>query len=67
MVRSFIRFPLCLLIGLSTGSILGVLFVPNPTGVVAFVLGIVCTVLITWSLYQSEWLREETEAPSAQN
>ena len=65
MARPSFRFPLCLLIGLSTGSILGVLFVPNPTGIIAFTTATVCTVLITWYLYQSEWLREGTKAKSA--
>ena len=60
MVSSSLRFSLCLFIGLITGSVLGILFVPDPTGIVAIASATAYTGLITWYLYQSEWLREET-------
>lgn len=62
---SAIRFPICLLIGLITGGILGTVFIPDPTGYIALLFGTACTVLITWYLYQSDWLRKETNTSSA--
>jgi hypothetical protein len=64
MVSSSLRFSLCLFIGLITGSVLDILFVPDPTGIIAITSAIVCTGLITWYLYQSEWLRDETRTQS---
>jgi hypothetical protein len=58
MVSPSIRFALCFIVGLLTGVVLGPLFVPDPTGMVAFGLTVVCTVIITGYLYRSDWLRD---------
>jgi len=58
MASPSIRVALCLIIGLFTGSTLGILFAPDPTGIVAFGLAAVCTVGITGYLYRSGWLRD---------
>jgi hypothetical protein len=58
MASSSIRLGLCLIIGLFTGSILGMLFVPDPTGIMAFGIAAVCTAGITGYLYRSDWLRD---------
>ena len=58
MVSPSIRFVLCLIIGLFTGSALGVLVVPDPTGILASGLVALCTAGITVYLYRSDWLRD---------
>ena len=57
MVSPSVRFVACLVVGLFAGSALGVVFVPDPTGALAFGLALVCTAAITGFLYRSEWLR----------
>jgi len=52
-----VRIVGCLFVGLFAGVPLGVLFVPDPTGLVAFALAAVCTALVTGALYRSDWLR----------
>ncbi|SEA08280.1 hypothetical protein SAMN04488065_1744 [Haloplanus vescus] len=52
------RLALCLVVGLFAGVPLGILFVPDPTGVVAFVATMLGTTAITVALYRSDWLRE---------
>ena len=58
MASPSIRFVLCLVIGLFTGSTLGILFASDPTGIVAFGLAAVCTAGITGYLHRSDWLRD---------
>jgi hypothetical protein len=58
MASPSIRFALCLIIGLFTGSTLGILFAPDPTGLMAFGLAAACTAGITGYLYRSDWLRD---------
>ena len=58
MVRSATRLVLSLVIGLSAGSTLGFLFVPDPTSLLALVLVIGCATANTAFLYRSDWLRE---------
>jgi hypothetical protein len=57
MVSPSVRFLLCLLVGLFAGSTLGVLFVPDPTGLLAGVMALAGTAVVTGVLYRSEWLR----------
>lgn len=58
MARSAVRTALCLLLGLFAGLVLGPLFVPDPTGVLAAVLSIGVTAVVCLILYRSDWLRE---------
>lgn len=58
MASSSIRFVLCLVVGLFAGGTLGALFVPNPTGVLAFGLAAVGTAGVTGYLFRSDWLRD---------
>jgi len=52
------RFVISLIVGLFTGITLGVLFAPDPTGVLAFGLAAICTTAITGLLFRSSWLRD---------
>ena len=62
MVRSALRIALYLLIGIFTGRILGPLFIPDPTGMLAAALTISVTVVVSMFLYRSDWLREQKPA-----
>ncbi|WP_251341221.1 hypothetical protein [Haloplanus halophilus] len=57
MAPPSVRGPVCLVCGALAGSVLGALFVPDPTGTVAFVLSLGCTAAVAGSLYRSDWLR----------
>ena len=59
MVRPALRPAICLLIGIFAGRILGPLFVPDPTGMLAAVLAISVTVTVSVFLHRSDWLREQ--------
>jgi len=59
MSRSAVRTTLCLLIGIFAGLVIGPLFVPDPTGVLAAVLSIVTTAVVSVFLYRSDWLHEQ--------
>ena len=59
MARSLIRTALCLLIGIFAGRILGPLFAPDPTGLLAAVLATSVAVGVSMFLYRSDWLREQ--------
>jgi O-antigen/teichoic acid export membrane protein len=59
MVRSAVRTALCLLLGAVAGLVLGPLFVPDPTGVLAGVLTIAVTGVVSIFLYRTDWLREQ--------
>ena len=56
MIRPVLRVSLCVLIGLFVGSILGPLFVPNPTGMLSTVLALGIAVITSVFLYRSNWL-----------
>lgn len=58
MVSSSLRLTLCLIIGAFTGTVLGFLFVPDPTSPLGPVLAASCAAVLTAFLYQSNWLRE---------
>ncbi len=59
MVRPAFRVALCIFIGLFVGRVLGPLFVPNPTGILAAVLTIGVMVITSTFLYRSDWLRDQ--------
>lgn len=61
MVSPSLRLVFCVLVGLFTGSILGALFVPDPTGPLAFGLGVLVAGIVAWGLYRSDWLREHPD------
>ena len=61
MDRSLIRTALCLLIGIFAGRILGPLFVPDPTGLLAAVLATSVAAGVSMFLYRSDWLREQKQ------
>jgi hypothetical protein len=56
MVQSTLRSVLCVLLGASVGGVLGPLFVPDPTGVLAVALTLVITIVSSVFLYRSNWL-----------
>ena len=64
MIRPVLRTTLCLVIGILAGRILGPLFVPDPTGLLAAVLTISVIVAVSMFLYRSDWLCEQK--PTAQ-
>jgi hypothetical protein len=57
MASDSVRFAVCLLLGLVAGGTLGIVFAPDPTGVVAFGAAVVCAGVVTGTLYRSDWLR----------
>lgn len=63
MVSSSLRVVLCAVVGLFAGGILGILFVPDPTGLLASVLALVLAVVISGGLHRTDWLRETTDWP----
>ena len=58
MARPVLRAALCLLIGIFAGRILGPLFVPDPTGVLAAGLTVGVTLVVSVLLFRSDTLRE---------
>ena len=58
MVSSSLRIVLCAVVGLFAGGVLGVLFVPDPTGLLASVLTLVLAAVIGGGLCRTEWLRD---------
>ena len=56
MVRPALRIALCLLIGIFAGRVLGPLFVPDPTGLLADILTISIALVFSVFLYRSDWL-----------
>ena len=63
MVSSSLRIVLCAVVGLSAGGVLGVLFVPDPTELLASVLTLVLAVVIGGGLCRTEWLRDTDGLP----
>lgn len=61
MVRPSLRLVLCVLVGLLVGNILGVLFVPDPTGPLAFGLAMLVAGITTVGLYRTDWLAEHPD------
>lgn len=57
VVDSSVRVLVCALVGLFFGTVLGFLFVPNPTGPFGAVLAVVLAVLVGGGLYRTGWLR----------
>jgi len=57
VVAPSIRLVACLLVGSVAGSVLGVVLVPDPTGLAAAGLALACTAVLTGYLYRSDWLR----------
>ena len=56
MIHPALRSALCVLLGALAGSVLGPLFVPDPTGVLAVALTLVITIVSSVFLYRSNWL-----------
>ncbi len=56
-----IRTVVCALIGLSAGAVLGPLFVPNPTGLLAAATALAVALLVGGGLYRSNWRRRSSE------
>lgn len=63
MVSSSLRIVLCAVVGLFAGGVLGVLFVPDPTGLLASVLTLVLAAVIGGGLCRTEWLRDTDGLP----
>lgn len=60
MVRSSLRVALCVVLGVFAGSLLGPLFVPDPTGMLAAVITVGVSAIISVVLYRSAWLRGQS-------
>lgn len=58
MRNDSIRTLVCVFVGLFAGGVLGALFVPNPTGLLAFALSSGVAVLVGGGLYRSDWRRD---------
>lgn len=56
MIHPTLRSALCVLLGALAGGVLGPLFVPDPTGVLAVALTLVITIVSSVFLYHSNWL-----------
>jgi hypothetical protein len=57
MVRSSLRVALCVVLGVFAGSLLGPLFVPDPTSMLAAVITVGVSAVISVLLYRSTWLQ----------
>lgn len=53
-----VRLAACLLVGAVLGLVLGPLFVPDPTGVVAAAAALTVGALVAGGLYRSGWLAD---------
>jgi hypothetical protein len=61
MQSPIVRASLCLLLGFVPGSVFGLLFAPDPTGLAPFGIAVVVTLPVAGYLYWSGWLRDERQ------